>query len=361
MPRHANFPLRMSTSPLRLAVVASLLIPCLAARADKPPAAPAVAVAAPKVSGPIAARVNGHDVLLSDVDLALGARLIEMLQAQYYARLNAVASVVAPALDQDEAKRRGITHEELLEREVTAKVVTPSEDEIQAIRAMMQDKLPKDPAEARAAVLYAVQAQRWQQARAALDKKLYDEARVDVLLEPPRIMLPDSPSSPSKGPADAAVTIVEFADFQCTQCSTLQSTLGDLLKAHPKDVRVVFRQMPLQVHEHALEAAELSLCALDQGKFWPLHDWLFANQGKLAVEDILAAAPALGLDAEALRVCRDSRAHRDVIEGDLAMARAMGVNTTPLVLVNGRPLVGSAALQQVAAVVDEELRRAKRK
>ena len=114
------------------------------------------------------------------------------------------------------------------------------------------------------------------------------------------------------------------------------------------------------VYPLLLWAASLALCAVDQGKFWELHDWLFANQHGLDVDSILAAAAGLGLDPTALRVCQESGAHSDQLETDLDMARALGVNTTPLVLINGRPLVGSAALQNIGAVVADELRRAKK-
>src|SRR5204863_3989712 len=156
----------------------------------------------------------------------------DMLQQQYYARLNTLPSLVGPALEADEAKRRGITPEQLLEQEVLAKIAIPSEDEIQALRSLMQDQLPKDPEQAHAAVLTTVRAQRFQQRRGVLDKELYDKAKIEVLLEPPRIQLPDSPSSPSKGPADASVTILEFGDFQCTQCAAIQTILEGITKAH---------------------------------------------------------------------------------------------------------------------------------
>ena len=340
-------------------LILALALPALAdgIRAAKPPAAPLVSAAA---GGPIAARVNGREVLQADIDRLLGAKLIEMLQAQYYARLNALPSLVGPWLEEEEARRRGITLDEFVQQEITSKIANPSEEEILALRSMMKDKLPDDPDAARDVIIRGLRNQRFTQRRAQLGKELYDKANVEILLEPPRIQIPDSPSSPAKGPANAAVTIVEFADFECTQCASLTATLKDLATANPSQIRIVFRQMPLSIHEHASVAASLALCAVDQGKFWELHDWLFANQRSLDVDSILAAAPALGIDPTALRVCQESGAHSDELETDLNMARALGVNTTPLVLVNGRPLVGIAALQQVGLVVADELRRAKK-
>src|SRR5690606_14570992 len=102
---------------------------------------------------------------------------------------------------------------------------------------------------------------------------------------------------PSRGPADAPVTIVEFSDFECPFCGRANPTIEQVEKAYPDQVRVVFRDFPLPMHPHARKAAEAGHCANEQGKFWELHDKMFANQRALGVDDLKGYAKEAGMDA----------------------------------------------------------------
>jgi hypothetical protein len=101
-------------------------------------------------------------------------------------------------------------------------------------------------------------------------------------------------TSPANGPADAWVTIVEFDDFQCPYCSRGAETMRQLQQAYGNDLRLVFKHMPLKMHEHAMDAAVAAECAHEQSLFWPMYDQLFANQSALASEDLERYAAALG-------------------------------------------------------------------
>ena len=158
------------------------------------------------------------------------------------------------------------------------------------------------------------------------------------------------------GPIDAPVTIVEFSDFQCPFCSRVIPTLKQIEESYGDKVRLVFRQFPLhRLHPQAQKAAEASLCADDQGKFWEMHDAMFADQRGLAVDSLKAKAAELELDTATFDECLDSGKYAERIETDLAEGAAVGVTGTPAMFINGRFLSGAVPYEQIAAVIDQEL------
>ena len=175
-----------------------------------------------------------------------------------------------------------------------------------------------------------------------------------VLLEPPRVAVESN--GPSLGPAEAAVTIVEFSDFQCPFCQRAIPVLKELRERYPNDVRVVYRHFPLDsIHPRARPAAEASLCAHDQGKFWPYHDKLFENSAALADDDFRRYATELEIDADRFERCLAERPHRETVETDLAAASTAGVNGTPAFFVNGIFLEGAQPASALVELVDAEL------
>lgn len=117
--------------------------------------------------------------------------------------------------------------------------------------------------------------------------------------------------------------------------------------------------MPLENHEYAFKAAEAGNCAHDQGKFWALHDVMFAKQRELSVADLKSHAAALGLDAAAFNTCLDSGKHAPTVKGDAALAKQHGVTATPTFFINGRLLSGAQPLEGFKRVIDDELARRK--
>src|SRR5947199_231201 len=106
----------------------------------------------------------------------------------------------------------------------------------------------------------------------------------------------DTSRNPLRGPKEAPVTIVEFSDFQCPYCAGLQSTLDQVLKAFPKEVNLVYKQFPLNIHQYARQAAVASMAAHQQGKFWQLHDRMFQNFSAINEENIKKWAKEVGLN-----------------------------------------------------------------
>jgi len=189
---------------------------------------------------------------------------------------------------------------------------------------------------------------------------LRDKYHIKSALAPYRLAI--APVGPSRGDAHAPVTIVEFGDFQCPYCAQAESTLHAVLALHPQDVRLVFRNFPLtDVHEHAQTAARVGVCASRQGKFWELHDAMYANQNALSGNALNDLAKSLGLDTDRLGQCMADKATGDAISFDVADGNVAGVNSTPSFFINGRPLSGSVPAAAFETIIREELSSPRRK
>jgi protein-disulfide isomerase len=146
----------------------------------------------------------------------------------------------------------------------------------------------------------------------------------------------DPGSSPSKGPAEAPVTVVEWADFQCPACAATSPILDQLLEAYPDHVRLVYKHYPLSMHENAEGAARAAVAAQKQGKFWELHHAMFANQESLDDAGLKKMASELGLDVKQWDADRRSEAVADAVNADRKAAEKLGLRGTPSVFINGR-------------------------
>ena len=179
---------------------------------------------------------------------------------------------------------------------------------------------------------------------------------IKALDAPRRIDVPGA--GPARGAKDAQVTVIEFSDFQCPFCVRTVPEIQELLATYPEQVRLVYRQLPLKtIHPQAQAAAEASLCANDQGKFWEMHDALFALNGKLQDSSYADLAAKLGLKTDDFATCMNQHTHAKTIDTDTAAADIAGATGTPYLLVNGRSLNGAASFNDLAMLVEDELVR----
>ena len=165
---------------------------------------------------------------------------------------------------------------------------------------------------------------------------------------------------PQKGADEALVTIVEYSDFECPYCRRVLPTLDQIAEEYGEDVRVVFRQQPLPMHQNAKPAALAALAAHNQGKFWEMHDALFkkAETRALNEETYVEIATQLGLDLEKFNADRKSPELAQMIAEDQKIATQFGAGGTPAFFVNGRPLSGAQPFEAFKAVIDEEKAKA---
>jgi protein-disulfide isomerase len=173
----------------------------------------------------------------------------------------------------------------------------------------------------------------------------------------------DLSNQPSFGPADAPVSVVIFSDFQCSYCREEAKVVrNELAKAYPAQVRVVFKDFPLDpIHPWARPAAIAGRCIYRQkpAGFWEYHDWVFEKQPEITTENfkdkVQEFAKGKDIDAAQLGACMDSKATEAEVNRSQAEARAIGVNSTPTIFVNGRRLVGNLPWPNLKQVLDHEV------
>ncbi|MFI5366116.1 MAG: DsbA family protein [Candidatus Binatia bacterium] len=162
-------------------------------------------------------------------------------------------------------------------------------------------------------------------------------------------------SSPAKGPANAPVTIVEFADFQCPFCAKVPAVIDEVLKAYPNDVRFVYKQLPLPMHPNAMNASRAALAANKQGKYWPMYEKLFENQRALDTESLKKYAQEVGLDMAQFEKDVASPEIQKQIDEEVNLAKASQVNGTPTLFVNGKRVIDRSVVG-LKKLVDDALK-----
>ena len=160
---------------------------------------------------------------------------------------------------------------------------------------------------------------------------------------------------PSYGLADSSVTVVEFSDFQCPYCSAAANAVTELKSKYGDRVRFVFRQFPLDFHSQAHLAAQASLAANAQGKFWEFHDKLFANQKALERANLEAYAEELGLDMKAFKLALDEGTYKAAVDTELALGKEAFVQGTPTMFINGTRVANATDAASISAELDKAL------
>ncbi len=153
----------------------------------------------------------------------------------------------------------------------------------------------------------------------------------------------------------APVTVVEFFDYQCPFCLKTNPALAEAIKSHPGKVHLVLKNLPLSIHPDSALAHQAALAAGEQGRFWEMHDLLFANQSKIKLPDLLHYAQQLHLDVPRFQKALESGVFRHVIEDDRAMARGLGISSTPTFFINGKAFVGQLSAERLNAAIEEAL------
>jgi protein-disulfide isomerase len=190
---------------------------------------------------------------------------------------------------------------------------------------------------------------------AAANSQFAHPAQPDNRLLSDPIPLPTE-GAPVTGPVGAGITLVEFSDFQCPYCVAAVPELQALLKAFPKDVKLIFKQYPLETHSQAAFAAAAALAAHLQGKFWPMHDALFAHHDDLSQESVFLIAKSIGLDMRRFESDVKSQQVRQNLEKDIADGDWVGVPGTPTLYINGQRLNGPLRLEVLKPVLEQQLK-----
>lgn len=170
-------------------------------------------------------------------------------------------------------------------------------------------------------------------------KGLRNRYLVNINLTVPEIspvIFDDNTQILSKGSQVAPITLVEFSDFESSVCSNATLAIESLQKKYPKQIRVIFKHYPLSSHKNALKAHEASMCAAEQGEFWPYHDLLFQNQDALGISDLKRYAAELDLDTKQFNQCLESDKYAKNVLENKAIGEAAGIRDIPTFFINGQ-------------------------
>ncbi len=306
----------------------------------------------------VVAEVNGRAVTAGQIEVWIRDDLYARTTggksaAQLYdLRAKALHSMVEEEVLRGEARNRGTSVEEMLSQAVEARGGI-SDEEISAFYEQNKSRVgQRSLADLREVIRERLDLQK----RTEVISELRKSADVTILLEPPRVEI--AADGPSRGAEQAPVTIVEFSDFQCPFCRRAIPVIEEVLERYPNEVRLVYRHFPLEsIHSRARMAAEASVCAQDQEKFWEYHDVLFENMQALEDDDLKRYAGEVGLDVAAFEKCLTERKFSGKVQDDLSAGRKAGVTGTPAFVINGIVLTGAKPVDDFVSVIEAELER----
>lgn len=310
-------------------------------------------------TGEIAGYVAREAITREEVDAEIARDLMALRRQEFDLRSQGFEQIVERTLLENEAQARSVSVEELIRLEVEERLQPATDEAIQEFYDDNRDRLIAGSFEELipdiAEYLSQVESNRLD---AELRDRLREKATVRWILEPPRseILVPDG--EPARGPQDAAVTIVEFSDFQCPFCKQSHPVVEELLAEYGDRVRFVYRDYPLPNHPRAFPAAEAARCAGEQDRYWEYHGNLMTVAGDLSDEDLAKRAGEADLDLDAFSDCLESDRQEAAIQASIEDAVDAGVNSTPSFFINGRLLPGARPLEELRRIVDDELERA---
>jgi len=304
-----------------------------------------------------AAKVGGEVITLEEVQQSIQGELLKLDRERFRLVEQKLNQMIADKVLAAEAKRRGVSVEELLKQEVYSKTPKVSDQEVDAFLQQNRGRMPQgEDAELKLKIWEFLREQKTAQQRTDYIRSLNSSAGVTVYLKDPTAVRIDPAKGFAQGEKNAPVTIIEFSDFQCPFCKAVVPTVHQIMKQYSGKVRWIFRDFPIaSLHPLAPKAHEAARCAAEQGKFWEYHDALFQRSPQLTVPELKQYARDMKLNGEAFDRCLDSGKHQAAIAADIEEGQRLGVNGTPAFFINGRSLVGSQPAAAFQQLIDSEL------
>lgn len=284
---------------------------------------------------------------------------VDYLTQRYDAQSNGLQDMVLGQLLEAEAKKRGLADANaLLEQEIRGKVADPTDAEVEEFYPQIQRQLRNKPLEeVRDQVEGALRQKRERDRFMAYIEEVKKSAGLQLSLPMPELPRMDVSvdDDPVRGSPDAKVTIIQFADFQCSYCGRANETVNQVLKDYDGKVKMVFRDFPLGFHDRAIPAAVAVTCAGEQGKYWEMFDQVMPDQRRLSEEDLSAYASKAKVDLAKWNACRNDPAKTAEVAKDQADGQALGVTGTPAFFINGIMISGAQPYEQFKSIIDREL------
>jgi protein-disulfide isomerase len=306
----------------------------------------------------VLATIGKTKITEAEVDEKARPQLASVENQVYMIKKRTLDDMIDDYLIDQAAKKAGLSKDAYLKREVEDKAPAPTEAEMKDFYNKNQYRIRQPYDKIKAPLEQYMLRQKVNAQRAELIAKLRRTANVKVDFAAPRIQVSTKASAGSVGPSNAPVTIVEFSDYQCPYCERAESSVQEVLKKYGDKVHFVYMDFPLPMHSNAMKAAQAARCAGDQGKYWPYHDALFADQTKLDDTGLKATAERLKLDPKKFDQCLAGDLHLDQIKKSQEAGSDAGVDGTPTFIINGQMLNGAQSASEMESIIDDQLAQA---
>jgi protein-disulfide isomerase len=306
----------------------------------------------------VLATINGQALTAGDIEEILRSFIFKVQAEIYNLRKQQLEAKINDLLLEREAQARKITTAALLEAEITTKEKKVTDAQAQAFFEEHKQEIGGDFTSQKARVIAYLEEQETRAAEVAFAERLRSATSLKLFLKEPEqpVYQISTDDQPSKGAQTAAVTIVEFTDYQCSSCAATAPVLEKLLGEYNGKVRLVVRDFPLDQHADAFKAAEAAEAAREQGKYWEYIALLMGNQSALGIDKLKAYATQLSLDRKRFDEALDAGKFAEKVQRDLRDGIKYGVAGTPSIFVNGR-LVADRNYETLKAAIDATLKQ----
>jgi protein-disulfide isomerase len=295
--------------------------------------------------------LKGAQITQADLELKRPSAMFQARTSFYEAERKVLLDLVDENLLEQQAAKEGLAVPQLLERHVNATIAKdPSED---ALRVYYEGLDTKEPYEAvRQKILDAIRDRRIAKAKATYMQSLRAEAPAIIRLAPPRAPI-SMKDVAVRGTANARLTLLEFADYECPYCQQIEPILNRIETEFKDQIAFAYKDYPLGMHPEAPKAAEAAHCAGTQGKFWEYHDLIFASK-RMDLASLKSDARDLKLDTAAFDACLAKNETAPLVKESSSEAETLGLQGTPTLFVNGR-YVSNSTYEGIRGVIVEEL------
>lgn len=313
--------------------------------------------ASPADRARVFATVNNESLTSADVEDSLRPLIFSVQEQVYNLRRRELDLRINDALLEQEAQKRKMTTNALLDAEVGTKIKQVTEAEVRSFYEQNKERLGGEFAQLKEQITRYLQEREVRNAQTAFAAQLRRAASVQTFLtepEPPVYTI-DTSDQPSLGSSSAPVTIIEFTDYQCPSCAATQPVIEKLVKEYDGKLRLVVRDFPLEQHADAFKAAEAAEAAREQGKYWEYVALLMRNQSKLSVAALKEYASQLALDRQKFDAALDSGKFSAQVQRDIRDGLKLGIHATPTIFINGRR-VADATYESLKTAIETALK-----
>jgi len=270
----------------------------------------------------------------------------------YEAQRKGLDQLVEEYLLEQQAKKEGLTVAQLFERHVDKALPPDPSDDV--LKLYFEGVDTNEPfAAVRDKIVEAIRQRRLTKAKTAYIQSLREQASIRVTLDSPRA--PITKGTPPRGPENAKIVLLEYADYECSYCQQIQPTVNRLETEFKGKLAYSYKDYPLPMHANAQKAAEASHCAEAQGKYWQYHDRLVAEK-QFDLGALKGYARDVKLDQKRFDKCLDSGETAESVKAQATEAQSLGLQGTPTFFVNGRYVSGTLSYERLRAVIEEELK-----